>query len=156
MDDFVTIGRWRVPEIRLWAIGGALVVFTGAPVTPALFWVALTVGGASTGEVLFGLLGPVSLLAFAGLTWAVRASPSRLVMRVWAALAWLAFAGPMFVVIVFVLGAAVPRDTPDLVLQVLNVGALLLIPAASSGVAAATYTIARRWFCPRIAANGTR
>jgi hypothetical protein len=165
MDGIVTISRWRVPEVRLWAIGGAMGLFTGVPATIVLFWIVLWFdlvnanagwAGPTPGEVWLGLLGPASLLAFLGLTWAVRTSPSAVVMRVWAALAWAALAGPIFLVMLVVggtIGTALPRAIPNLILQVAGVGAFVLVLTASSGLAAVTYKIARRWFGPRIAAQ---
>jgi hypothetical protein len=141
VDDIVTIGRWKVPEGRLWALAGMLGLFTGLPALSAALWLALLDGNET------GLLGPVILVVFLAATWAVRSSPSAIVMRAWALLAWGAVAGPGLLLLFLIGGVLIPHDTPVEVVGAIGFVAVLAFSAALGVLA---YATSRRWFGPRL------
>lgn len=130
MTELVTIKGRSIPEVWLWAAGGALAVFTGIPAAMAAIWLAPVP------------LGPVTLAAFALLSFLVRSSKSLVVIRVWSVAAWAVVIGPSLLGVLVVAGLVFPLSTPYVAIGLLGLTGWLVTSAI---VAALAYRIGRLW-----------
>jgi hypothetical protein len=135
VTGYVTLRGHRIREVRLWALAGAVGILSQIPASSAVAWlVPLPVG-------------TLLLAALATLTWAVRRSTNPIAMRVWSAAVWAVVMGPAFLGVILLVGSVVPHSTPDMVVGMLGVVALV---ATSALIAAGSFEVGRWWFARRL------